>query len=331
MRAILDGPAWLYQRYSAFWQRSVLAASWAVLFVLVDRGSGGFAVEWRAVLAVCIWLGGMWRLPVGYALLIAALAYPLYLISVYVMALALAVLILSAPVAVRFMPQTCWVLIAPVFAPVGLLPVTPLLAGLWWGETAGAVVGGLAALWLKIAAAMSGVSPDLWSLNGWLFSMSPVQARFHQANSLQTLVRIVEPFSSDSLTLLLHLLQVFAWAAAGFVVGLIAHRLRTGRVRAAMLSLGPGLVLVWAGYVAVPTWLGFHGPHWFEPRWLPAQVLLAGLVVWLVDVGARYLERPLVGRRSAVKASGGSRGQKRGARKARNVHDDQDVIMIELD
>jgi len=348
VHTILDGPAWLYQRYSEFWRRSVLAAGWAMLFVLCDLGSKAFAVEWRIVLAACIWLGGLWKPPVGYALLIAALAYPLYLISIYVMALALAALILSAPVAVRFLPQTWWILAAPLFAPVSLIPLTPFLAGLWWGEAAGAVVGALAALWLKIAAAMSGDSPELWQLGGWALRMPPIYARFHQANSLQTLLRIVEPLSRDSLTLLLHLLQIFSWAAAGFTVGLVAHHLRTAQGRAqgrvAMLSLGPGMFWVWAGYVAVPGWLGLEVPRWFEPRWLPAQVLLSGVIAWLVGLVGQYLERPLLGLRSgratrpvSAQACDSRCGNGRmvqenvTARKKKKVHDDQDIIMIELD
>lgn len=319
-----------------------------MLYVLGDLGvssasANGFALEWRIVLAAAIWVGGLWKPPVAYALFVAAMAYPLYLVSIYVMALGLAVLILSAPAVVRFLPQALWVLFAPLFAPLSLLPLTPLLAGLWWGEAAGAMVGALAALWLKIGAAMAGASPGLWQINGWTLTMEPIYARFHGANSLQTLLRIIEPLSSEdlpgSLMLLLHLLQVLSWTAAGFAVGFLTRHLPVRRGKTSALALGPGVILIWAGYVAVPTWLGHEGPSWFDPRWLPAQVVLVGAVAWVVDALGRYLRQPLLAR-PARQEKGPARlfarrqqsvPPKAQMRKKDKSHDDQDIIMLELD
>jgi hypothetical protein len=291
-------------------------------------------------------------------------AYPLYLISIYVMALALAVLILSALAVVRFLPQALWVLVTILFAPVHLAPVVPLLAGLWWGETAGGIVGGLAALWLKIGAGMTGASPDLWQTNGWMLDIAMVYERFHTADSLQTLVRIVEPLASDSLVLLFNLLQVLTWAAAGFVVGLLIHSLHVWKSQArsapysawsAALSLGPGLVLIWAGYVAVPAWLQIDGPRWFEPPWLLAQLLLAGGIAWSVDALRRRLQQPILadgGKRRSFAAQQVEQQMRQSdqpaqaqkqvvsptellqkARSKRRRRDDpeQDIIMLELD
>jgi hypothetical protein len=313
------------------------------------------------VLAACIVLGGLWKPVVAYALFVAAVAYPLYLISIYVMALALAVLILSAPAVVRFLPQALWVLVAILLAPAHLTPVVPLLAGLWWGEMAGGVVGGLAALWLKIGAGMTGAFPDLWLVNGWMFKVERVYGRFHTADSLQTLILIVEPLASDSLILLFNLLQVLSWAAAGFVVGLLAHHLHSWKsqvhstpysVWSAALSLGPGVIVIWAGYVAVPTWLRVDGPRWFAPLWLPAQLLLAAGVAWSVDALRRRLQRPVLagdvrpsprsikrGKPEPVKpeqaqerAVGPAELLKRARSERRRRDDsDQDIIMLELD
>lgn len=310
MRSIIQWPSWVYQRYREAWEHAVLAACWASLYVLCDTGiaSAGaetFPVQWRVVLAASILVGGMWKPAIAYALFIAAMAYPLYQVSVYLMALALAVLILSAPATVRFLPQTLAVLIAPLLAPVHLAVLLPLLAGLWWGEVGGAVVGGLSALWLKVWAGMAGAPLDLWQINGWIdgswirLSAGSLYERFHPANSLQTLLLLIAPFGSDSLVLLFNLLQVIAWAAAGFVVGFLMRWQRAGRQGwAAALSLGPGLVLIWAGYVAVPTWLPvMGGASWLEPVWLPAQVLLAGALAWCVYGLGQHLRRPVVASR----------------------------------
>jgi hypothetical protein len=60
-----------------------------------------------------------------------------------------------------------------------------------------------------------------------------------------------------------------------------------------MLSLLPGLALIWAGFVALPTWLGVEGPRWLDPPWLLAQIGWLGLVAWTLDALLRYLRRPV--------------------------------------
>jgi hypothetical protein len=352
---------WLYQRYSRLWENALLSAGWATLYVLCDAGVDAFPGQWRVVLAMCIVLGGLWKPVVAYALFVAAVAYPLYLISIYVMALALALLILSAPAVVRFLPQALWVLVTILLAPAHLTPVVPLLAGLWWGETVGGIVGGGAALWLKISAGMTGAWPDLWQMNGWVFNVERVYMRFHTADSLQTLILIAEPLALDSVMLLFNLLQVLSWAAAGFVVGFLAHHLHSwkSRVRStpysawsAALSLGPGVVLIWAGYVAVPTWLRIHGPKWLDPPWLPAQLLLASVVAWSVDAMRRRLQRPILVKdvrpfvgsiqrdESAPVKSGQAQEhsdisaellERSKSKRRRRDDSDQDIIMLELD
>lgn len=368
VRSITQWPSWLYQRYSRLWEHAILSAGWALLYVLCDVGVDAFPMQWRVVLAACIVIAGLWKPAVAYALFVAAVAYPLYLISIYVMALALAVLILSAPATVRFLPQALLILAAPLLAPIHLAAMLPLLAGLWWGEAAGALVGGLAALWLKLYAGMAGASPDLWQISGQTMDVNLLYGRFHAASSLQTLVRLVEPLAVDldPLAPLFNLLQVFSWAAAGFAVGYLAHRLsvRTSRGWTAALSLGPGLVLIWAGYVAVPIWLrdggiadvpiAMAGSRWFEPAWLPAQVVLASLAAWSIDALGRSLQQPVTAIRVEHKSAKPSFSLPIGRRKrtrlqnqagesldpaallkkakpSRQDREDQDIIMLELD
>lgn len=342
-------PAWLYQRHSELWQRVVLAVGWALLYVGCDGGIAAaglptFPIQWRVVLAVLILAGGLYRPIVAYALFVVAVAWPLYQISIYVMALALAVLILTAPVAARFLPQALVVLAAPWMAPFHLISVLPLLAGLWWGSAGGAVVGALAALWLKVAAGMGGAPVDLWAVNGWAMTAAAVYERFHTANSLQTLIWLVEPLAHDSLGLLFNLLQVLAWAAAGFVVGGLAQALpaQVSAGRKAALSLGPGLLLIWAGYVAVPMWLQWPGALWFEPRWLAAQVVWAGAVAWSLDRLGRYFGEPVLGgdvapivarprpEKRSIKTSGSPHLPQK-ARSKSSAREDEDIIMLELD
>ncbi len=338
IRSLTELPSWIYQRQQRLWDRAVLAAGWTLLYVLCSgvepwvrmqghTSAGAFPPQWRVISAAFIFLAGMWRPMVAYVAFIVAVTYPLYLISIYVMALALAVLILSALAMAAYAERgalflAMLILLTPALAPYHLTPLLPLLVGLWWEGAGSWVAGGLAAVWLKICAGMSGYSVDLWPINGWKLTIGPLYERFHTANSLQTLVRLVEPFgvrvgripfvrgielgtsevsypAPAGVFILFNLLQVFAWAAAGYVISALLDRLhiwRVGRSKGwvlSALSLGPGLLLIWAGYVAVPFWLQVEGPEWLDPPWLPAQIVLTGLLAWCLDGLLHYLHRPV--------------------------------------
>jgi hypothetical protein len=209
-------------------------------------------------------------------------------------------------------------------------------------------------------------------------SVEPIYERFHTANSLQTLVRLFGPLavpemsgpighsseSSLEILMLYNLLQVLAWVMAGYVVSALLYWLRVGRWRGwrAALSLGPGILLIWAGYVAVPSWLQVEGPRWLHPLWLPAQIVLAGFVAWGLDGLAQYLRQPVITRHRSARVSASSSfpshrgGSPSGDRRLRatqqqiardresraplellklrpkpKARDEEDIIMIELD
>jgi hypothetical protein len=267
----------------------------------------------------------VWRPVAGYAAFIVAVAYPLYLVSIYVMALALAFLVLAAPLMALYAEQgvlylALLVLLTVQLAPLHLAPLVPLLIGLWWRGAGSWIGGGMAALWLKLSAALSGHSTDLWLLYGWRMRAEPVYERFHVANSMQTVALLLQPFGIDlaplvrgaalggelaypvspGLYVLFNLLQVCAWVAAAFAVSAVLDHLTVrwaGQNRAGArtaLSLLPGLVLVWVGFVALPIWLGVDGPRWLDPPWLVAQTVWLGIVAWACDGLLRYLRRPVV-------------------------------------
>jgi hypothetical protein len=337
--ALGELPARVYQRRPQFWDRVVLAAGWSLLYLLVSSAGMwtagdaiasevalAFPAEWRLVLAALVFVLGVWKPVAGYAAFLVAVAYPLYLISIYVMALALAVLILMLPVMAVYSEQgvlflALLVFLTPALARVHLAPLVPLLAGLWWEGAGSCIGGGLAALWLKVAAGMAGHPVDLWQMNGWSMRTGAIYERFHASNSLQTVVRVLEPLgvrigrvplaqgielgaavsypAPAGIYTLYNLLQVLVWAAAGWTVSAALDRLQTrgvgrgGGWGLSALSLGPGLLLIWAGYVAIPSWLSIEGPGWFEPRWLLAHVLWVGLVAWGLDGLLRALHRPV--------------------------------------
>jgi hypothetical protein len=257
------------------------------------------------------------------------------------------VLILTAPLAARFLPLALMVIAAPLLAPVHLTPVLPLLAGLWasptrrdapgavggWGTAEAAVCGGLVALWLKVCAGLSGGPADLWPINGWSPAFAPLYERLHTANSLQTLVYVAAPLISGptghpagnvATALLFNVLQVLAWTGAAMAVAAVRDvllsrnmgRAGQGGAWTSMLSLVPGLGLIWAGYVVVPSWLQVPGARWLDPKWLPVQVVLVGFVAVGVDGLLRYLQQPLYARQPAVRVSVPSAGQDGAGRNA---------------
>jgi hypothetical protein len=288
--------------------------------------TSAFPGEWRLVLAALVFVLGVWRPVAGYAAFVVAVAYPLYLVSIYVMALALAVLVLLLPVMAAHAEQgvlflTLLVFVTPLLAREGMAPLAPLLIGLWWQGSACWIGGGAAALWLKIVAGLTGHSVDLWQTNGWSMSGQAVYERFHAAGSLQTVLRVLEPLGlrlrrvplargielgaevqypvSAGMFVLYNLLQVLAWSAVAWTVSAALDRMQAqGMGRGwgwglSALSLGPGLLLVWAGYVAIPLWLQIEGPGWLEPRWLPLHILWVGVAAWLLDGLLRALHRPV--------------------------------------
>ena len=337
IRSAIEFPAWVYQRYQPVWDRIVLAAGWAGLYVFYSsvepwlRAQGPadvpvFPPQWRVVLAALVFLLCLWKPVAGYAAFIVAIAYPLYLVSLYVMALFLAVLVLLAPVMAIYEDRgilflALLVLSAPMLASLHLAPLVPLLAGLWWEGAGSWIGGGVAALWLKLCAGMAGGPVDLWQANGWTMTVGPLYERFHTANSLQTVLRMLQPLgvhvgrvplaqgielgagasypAPAGIYVLFNLVQVFTWAAAAYVVSAVLDRLyarRTGRTWGwglSALSLGPGLLLIWVGYVALPAWLRMEGPGWLDPPRLPAQLVWVGLVAWGLDGLLHYLHRPV--------------------------------------
>jgi hypothetical protein len=334
-----DLPARVYQRQPQLWDRVALAAGWSLLYLLASEvgrlaAAAVFPTEWRLVLALLVFVLGVWKPIAGYAAFVVAVAYPLYLVSIYVMALALALLILLLPVMAVYSEQgvlflALLVFLTPLLAQVHMAPLVPLLVGLWWEGAGSWIGGGLAALWLKVAAGMTGHAVDLWQINGWSMRAEPIYERFHAINSLQTVVRVLEPLgvrlgrvplargielgaevpypAPAALFALYNLLQVLVWAAAAWTVSAVLDRLQArgmGRGRGwglSALSLGPGLLLIWAGYVAIPWWLRIDGPGWLEPRWLPAHVVWVGLVAWGLDGLLRALHRPVAPAGEAVR------------------------------
>ncbi|MCP4514470.1 MAG: hypothetical protein GY824_04480, partial [Delftia sp.] len=244
----------LYQRFQPFWDRAAPAAGLALLLWASAEATGAFPPEWRLFLAAILFLLGFASPEAAYVAFTFLISYPLYRISIYLAALLLAALILPSRWAMRNPGATVLILITPALLPWRLETAVPLLAGLWWGELTGALAGGLAALWLKLLAGMAGQPLDLTRLSGWMPAGGNIIERFNPLNSLNTLLELVNPFADTSQTLLLHLLQILAWALAGYLAGLLVRRTWSDRWRgwAPLLSAIPAGGMLWACYGLLP-------------------------------------------------------------------------------
>lgn len=311
MQGIKVAPVWLYQRYRPFFDRLVPALGMAFLFALTDQATGAFSSEWRLFIAGGVLVAGLVAPVAGYILFVLALAYPLYSISIYVAALALAILILLSffllPSPRRGgagVTAIVLVLATPLLATYRIAPVALFLAGLWWAEWGGVLVGMGSALWLKTFAGMCGATLDLTQLGGQSFEVHQLIARFQTANSWQTLLWLAEPWMGaplDSRTLLLHILEVLGWGLAGYGVGLVRQRMEgLPRLNVGLLllaSVGAGLLGIGVGSLVLPMVFGLR-----KVSALPTFSLLGFLVEYCwggaIAIGlygvSRYLTRPVV-------------------------------------
>lgn len=335
-----------YQRYKTGWDQAFVSGGLALVFVWFATQMVAYPPEWRVTLAAAILLVG-WQWPAwGYVVFVVSLALPLEKLSIYLAALALAVLILPARWIVRHLGAVLLVLVAPALVPWRLASIVPLLAGLWWSKEKGASVGGVAAVWIKLCAGMAGQPLDLSDLAGYAVSLASIEERFHTANSLQTIQWLIVPFSAQ---LLLHVLQVFLWAMVGYTVGWAQERFRDRFFVGPLLSAVLGGGTLAAGYLSLAAWLN---PSTLtldaDTGWQWGVFFVVALVAGGIYTSWRYLQRPVMPRSPPAsllpQRSSASTGATRSSHSSepgrwlRRIRprpmtddDDRDIILIELD
>jgi len=348
----------LYQNNRTTIVRAISAAWLSGMIWLTLGELPGYPAEWRAVIAAGVLTVGLWTAEGAFYMAILALLYPLYHVSVYVVVLFLAAAVLLRSAIIAHFNQTLLVVSVPLLAQVHLGAVPALWAGLLWGAGGGMWVGSLAALWFKLLGGMSGLDIDLGilgeSANQRIGDMDLIMERFHTANSLETLQRLVEPFAPSSTATLSHLLQILVWGMAGYLVGGMVQRRwmdergTLGRV----ICLVAGAALLSAGNLWVPVWLELRPEDEVMAQVMPAVLgsLFAVSVVALLDGCRRLLNRPLPtrrrrrlqrGREPTEVENGEWRMEGKGPKPAlHQMHkipepvlsdQDDDIIMIELD
>jgi hypothetical protein len=238
-------------------ESSVTAIGLALLVTLTLLKISVYPQNWVLVIGIAIAvLGVRWPL-VAYLLSVGALVYPIYTINLYLAVLFVAVGVLGYRIFVHYMGATLLVLATPFLAQYHLQWLVPILGGLWWGGIKGAWIGGLAAIWGKLLGGMAGLDTDWLVLAGQAPDMEALMLRFQEANSLETLLLIIEPFAAPANVILYNLLQIVSWAVAGGFVGALADR-KWVKYRAPwsimVVTAGGGLILLLT-HLTLPYWL----------------------------------------------------------------------------
>ena len=254
---IFRGPHSIYRRYQALLESSATAVGFATLVTLALMSLDIYPYNWVLVIGFTIAILGIRWQALAYILAVAVMLYPVYSINLYLAVLFLAVSALGYRLFVHYLGATTLVLATPLLAEYHLHWLVPVLGGLWWGGMIGAWVGGLAAMWGKMVGGMAGLNIDWLLMAGQSLDVPLVVARFQEANSLETLLLIIEPFAGTSSLILYNLLQVAGWAVAGAFVGSLAGR-KWVKYRTPwsvlVVTAGGGLIML-ATHIGLPYWL----------------------------------------------------------------------------
>ncbi len=251
------GPHNLYRRYQALLESAVTAIGLGAIVGLALNGLSVYPDNWVLVIGMAIAILGIrWPL-LAYLVAVAAMVFPIYVLNLYLAVLFLAICALGQRLFVHYLGATVLVLATPALAEYHLHWLVPILGGLWWGGMGGVWVGGLAAVWGKVLGGMAGLNLDWLVMAGQSPDVQAIVNRFYEANSLYTLLLLVEPFAATSSVILYNLLQVIGWAVAGGFVGSLAGR-KWVKYRTPwsilVLTAGGGLIML-ATHMGLPYWL----------------------------------------------------------------------------
>ncbi len=289
---VIRGPHSLYRRYQALLESMATAAGFAILISLALKSMAAYPTNWIVVLGVFIFAMGIRWPIVAYVVAVAAMTYPIYTINLYLAVLFIAVSALGHRIFTHFLGATALVLATPLLAEYHLHWLAPILGGLWWGGIAGVWIGAMAAIWGKVMAGMAGMNTDWLILAGQTPEIQAIAERFQDANSLDTLLLLVEPFANTSTLILYNLLQVFGWAAAGGFVGSLSTS-KWVKYRApwsVMVVTAGGALIMLVTHVGLPYWLSDSVS---QPVYDPVAPLFSLMVVIVVGTVVYSLRESL--------------------------------------
>ena len=305
MTALVRLPHGLMRHYLSFLERLLVAAGLSALVFAVVSNIRVYPPNWDLVILATVFVVALWFPAAAYFIAVAAVAYPLYTLSLYIVVLFLAVALLGQRLFIHNLGAMVLVLATPWLARYNVAWIVPVLGGLWWGAVGGAWMGGLAALWGQVLAGMAGLNPDWLALIGTSPTVAGVAQRYGEANSLETLELILEPLAPNASLLLYHLLQVVAWAGVGGVVGFLADRewVQHRRPWGTILLGAAGAFALLGAHIGLGMWLEQYSRPSLSPMWpaLIATTVIVAVVVGALEGLRDFLEHPLPPRAAARK------------------------------
>lgn len=275
-------------------EQIITAAGLAVLLYGLMWFIPSYPPDWGIVIVVAVFLISIGSPVAGYFLAVLAAAYPLYLVSIYLAVVFLAIAVIGQHAFIQNLGGVLMTLAAPLLNAVYLAWTIPVLGGLWWGPAGGALMGGLAALWMEVVASLAYLVPDLLNLIGVLPILTNPIAKFTSANSLETFQILFLPLAPDSSTLLYHTLQVTLWAFVGWMVGMFNEKdfVQLSRPRSSVFLIGGGMLVLTVLQVGLNLWLGF--PIAKEAQTAMGFAFFFSFIASvLLEVGQHFIEHPL--------------------------------------
>lgn len=284
----------LIRRHLTLLEHFLTAAGMSLLLYGLMQSLPVYPLYWDVVLTVAVFALGLWMPAAGYFVAVLAAVYPLYSISIYIAVIFLAVAVIGQHLFIQNLGGTLLTLASPLLGSIYLVWTIPLLGGLWWGPFGGALMGGLGALWGQLAAGMIGLDPDWMRLFGILPDLRFLPARFTSANSLDTLLLLLDPLAPNSTALLYHLLQVASWAFVGWTIGMLAEKewIQYRRPRSTVVMMPLAALVLAILHILVNLWLGvtISSNSWAG---LGMTALVSAVAAASLEGGLDFFEHPL--------------------------------------
>lgn len=284
----------LTRRNLAFVEHLIAAVGLALLLYGLMKTVVVYPLYWDVVIAGAIFVLTLISPIAGYFAAVAAAAYPLYSVSLYLAVLFLAIAIIGQHIFINNLGATLLTFSSPLLGAIYLAWGIPLLGGLWWGPAGGALMGAFAALWGLLVAGMAGLSPDWTNLYGTLPILGYLPERFAQTNSVEALGLLFLPLMPDSTYLLYCLLQIGSWSFVGWATGMLSEKewALYHRPRSSMIIVLVAVSALAVMQILLSLWLGMPISRGAEFA-LGCTTLFSALAVMLIEFGEDFFEHPL--------------------------------------
>ena len=246
------------RRHFGMIEQIITAAGLAAILYGLMQLLPSYPPDWGIVITGVVFFLSIVSPVAGYFVAVLAAAYPLYLVSIYIAVIFLAIAVIGQHAFIQNLSGALLSLASPLLGAIYLSWTIPLLGGLWWGPAGGAVIGGVAALWMELVAGMAYLPPDLINLLGILPVVTDPFGRFASANSLEVLKILFLPLASNSSTLLYHILQIVIWSFTGWMVGMLNEKdwAQVRRPRSSISIALAGVLALVVLQISLNLWLG---------------------------------------------------------------------------